>query len=136
VEFQPREGIQRQHIDVGPSLAIAGWGLRPVQGGSVLTLLLVARVRWPLDLGLEVGWGPMHPVGDRQDPARIVAALPFDGLFSPVHVRPGEVARTEVVLPASPAELEAGGLYFGARRVDGSRLDPESAHWTPLRTAP
>lgn len=132
VEFQPREGVVSHHLDVGPSLAIAGYGLRPTPGGSTVTLLLVARRRWPHDLGLELGWGPMHPHGDRLDPAHIVAALPFDGLFSPVHVRVGEVVCTEIPLPVPTDALRTTEVYFGARRIDGSRLDPESRHWTLL----
>ena len=76
---------------------------------------------------------PLRTAGDRLDPAHIVPALPFDGLFSPAHVRVGEVARTEVFLPVENQELQSSPLFFGARRIDGSRLDPESAHWTELR---
>ncbi len=63
----------------------------------------------------------------------MTAFLPFDGRFSPTHVRVGELTRTEAHLSASPDELFAQGLYFGARRVDGSRLDREAPHWVRLR---
>ena len=133
VDFEPDARVHAAHADVGPSMAVAGWGITPAAHGSRVTLLLQARTPWPYDLGLELGWGPLHPHLDREDPARTYAFLPFDGVFMPPFVRVGEVARTEVDVPASPEELRAHGLWFGARRIDGSRLDADSAHWTRLR---
>ncbi len=132
VQFAPRADVRRFHREIGPSLTLAGYGVRSVPNGSVVRLLIVPPVPWPHDLGLEIGWGPMHPNGDRLDPVHIVSFLPFGGVFSPVHVRAGEVAQTEVFVPAAPNDLQANGLYFGARRLDGSRLDAASAHWTAL----
>ncbi len=133
VEFDPDPRVHAAHADVGPSLAIAGWGMTPLRRGARVVLLLVPRRPWPHDLGFELGWGPMRPHLDRQDPARTYAFLPFEGVFLPSYTRVGEVVRTTVDLPATPDELRAHGLYFGARRVDGSRLDENSPHWTPLR---
>ena len=127
--------VHAAHADVGPSMAIAGWGLAPGRDAHHTRLILLATptARWPFDVGFQVGWGPMAPHLDRQDPAHIWSFLPFDGVFMAVFVRPGEVARTEVELPASRDELLRDGLWFGARRIDSSRLDAASAHWTRLR---
>lgn len=132
VEFDPDPRVHAAHVEIGRSLTVAGYGVTPIAHGSRVTLLLVANEPWPWDLGLELGWGPMHPNGDRQDPARTYAFLPYDGVMIPSWVRPGEVTRTEVDLPATPAELRAHGLWFGPRRIDGSRLNADSAHWTRL----
>lgn len=133
VEFDPDPRVHAAHADVGPSLAVAGWGMTPLRHGTRVVLLLVPRRRWPHDLGFELGWGPMHPHLDREDPARTYAFLPFEGVFLPSYTRVGEVVRTTVDVPASMAELSAHGLRFGARRVDGSRLDEDSPHWAVLR---
>ncbi len=121
------------HREVGASIAIAGWGVTPLARGSHVVLLLVPKRELPVDLGLELGWGPMRPRLDREDPERTYAFLPFDGVFMPGYARVGEVVRTEVDVPATPSELTFHGLRFGARRVDGSRLDADSEHWTLLR---
>jgi hypothetical protein len=47
--------------------------------------------------------------------------------------RRGEVARTEVVVPARVEDLAAQGVWFGARRVDGSRLQASAPHRVRLR---
>lgn len=133
VEVPPDPRVRAFHRDVGDSLAVAGWGVTPLARGSHVVLLLVPKRPWPLDLGFELGWGPLRPHLDREDPERTYAFLPFDGVFMPGFARVGEVVRTEVDLPATPAELRAHGLRFGARRVDGSRLDASSEHWTTLR---
>ncbi len=132
VEFDTDPRVHAAHVDVGHSLTIAGYGVTAAPRGSHVTLLLVANEPWPYDLGFELGWGPLHPNGDRQDPASTYAFLPYDGVLMAAFVRPGEVTRTEVDLPATPAEVRAHGLYFGARRVDGSRLNADSLHWTRL----
>jgi hypothetical protein len=132
VEFPPDPRVHAAHVEIGHALTVAGWGVTRAARGSHVTLLLVATQPWPYDLGFELGWGPMHPVLDRQDPARTYAFLPYDGVFMATSVRPGEVTRTEVDVPASPEELRAHGLWFGPRRIDGSRLEPDSAHWTRL----
>ncbi len=132
VDFEPEEGIRSDHLDAGAHVFIAGWGLRAEGAGSVLTLLFSPRVELPFDMGLEAGYGPMRPSGDRQDPAQIVSLLPFDGLFSPARVRVGEVARTRMYLPAPPDVVLRDGLRVGTRRIDGSRLDPDGPHWVQL----
>lgn len=132
VGFGPDPGVHAAHVEVGRSLTVAGWGVSRAARGSRVTLLLVASRPWPYDLGLELGWGPMRPAHDRQDPARTYAFLPYDGVFMASYVRPGEVTRTVVDVPASPEELRAHGLWFGPRRIDGSRLEPDSPHWTRL----
>lgn len=132
VEFEPDPAVHRAHVDVGSSLAVAGWGVTPIPRGSRVTLLLVTKRAWPHDLGLEVGWGPMRPHLDRQDPERTYAFLPYDGVMLPSLTRVGEVSRAVVDVPATPDELRAQGLWFGARRMDGSRLDPEAPHWVRL----
>ncbi len=132
VEFEPDPRVHKAHVDIGAHLAVAGWGTEPIATGTRVVLLLVPRRPWPFDLGFEVGWGAGRPHLDRIDPARTHAFLPFDGAFMPTFVRVGEVVRTTVDVPASEAELRAHGLSFGARRIDGSRLDPDSAHWTVL----
>lgn len=124
-----------RHVDVDRSLAIASWRIeRHTESSSSVTLWLVSRERWPADMGLELGWGPMSraPGADRDDPARIHSFLPFDGLFSAVHVRAGEVARTTVIVAATRDVLLRDGLRFGARRVDGSRMHAASPHWVRL----
>jgi hypothetical protein len=131
VDFDPDPRARAAHLPAGPSLTLAGWGRSPQPHGTHVVLLLVATRPWPLDLGLELGWGPMRPHLDRQDPTSTYAFQPFDGVFLPMYVRVGEVVRTEVDLPATAAEL-SGGLYLGARRVDGSRLDPSGPHWVRL----
>jgi len=133
VEFDPDPRVHAAHTEIGPSLTLAGWGMTPLRRGTRVILLLMPRRRWPQDLGFELGWGPMRPHLDRSDPARTYAFLAFDGVFLPHYTRVGEVVRTEVDLPATPEELRAHGLYFGARRVDGSRLDEDSPHWSLLR---
>ncbi|MGZ6095120.1 MAG: DUF2079 domain-containing protein [Polyangiales bacterium] len=133
VEFEPEPDLHPQHIDAGAHLFIAGWGLRAQGNGSVLTLLLAPREPLPFDMGLEAGFGAMHPNGDRQDPEHIVSVLPFDGLFSPIHVRVGEVARTRIELAAPPDTVLREGLYVGTRRIDGSRVDPDGPHWIRLQ---
>lgn len=134
VFFSPQPSMVRQHEDIGPSAALAAWRLDDRDPDSTrLTLVLVARQRWPHDFAVELGWGPMHPHADREDPARLYAALLFDGRFSPTHVHRGELARTELTLPASRDALLSGGLYLGLRRVDGSRLDADAPHWVRLR---
>ncbi len=132
VEFDPDPRVHRAHVDVGAHLAVAGWGTEHIEHGTRVVLLLVAKQPMPYDVNFEVGWGPLHPHLDRQDPQRTYAFLPFDGAFHPSFVRAGEVVRTTVDVPAEPDELLAHGVYFGARRVDGSRLDAESTHWTLL----
>jgi len=135
VTFAPDPRVHASHRDIGDSLALAGWGMSPIERGTRITLLIVAKRRLPFDLGLEVGWGPMRPHLDREDPNPTYAFLPFDGVFMPPFVRIGEVARTTVDVPATMDELRAHGVHFGARRIDGSRLDPDSAHWTLLPPA-
>lgn len=132
VDFEPDPRVRRGHVDIGESLAVAGWGVEPVPGGSRVVLLLVVKRPWPFDLGLEVGWGPLRPHLDREDPESIHAFLPFDGAFMPTHARAGEVVRMTVEVAASADELRAHGVYLGARRIDGSRLEADSAHWTRL----
>ncbi|MEI8258897.1 MAG: DUF2079 domain-containing protein, partial [Deltaproteobacteria bacterium] len=136
VDFEPEPGVHADHVDAGAHVFVAGWGLRAEGAGSVLTLLFSPRMELPFDMGLEAGYGPMAPSGDRQDPAHIVSLLPFDGLFSPSRVRVGEVARTRIDLPAPPAEVLRDGLYVGTRRIDGSRLDPDGPHWVRLANPP
>lgn len=133
VQFQPEPNAHAQHIEIDASVAIAGWRVQPQSAqSSRVTLWLVSKQQWPQDLGLELGWGPLRPNGDRQDPSEIAAFTPFDGLFNPVHVRVGEVSRTSVTLPVSESALRQTTLYFGARRIDGSRLHQDSAHWVAL----
>ncbi len=132
VAFDPDPRVHAAHVDIGASMAVAGWGVEPVANGARVVLLLVVKRPWPFDLGLEVGWGPMRPHLDRLDPARVHAFLPFDGAFMPPHARVGEVVRTTVEVAATVDELRAHGVYFGPRRVDGSRLEADSAHWTRL----
>ncbi len=132
VDFDPDPRVHKAHVDVGAHLAVAGWGTERLEHGTRIVLLLVPKQPWPYDVNFEVGWGPMHPHLDRMDPQHTYAFLPFDGAFHPSFVRVGEVVRTSVEVPATVEELRANGVYFGARRVDGSRLDPESAHWTLL----
>lgn len=134
VEVPPSAAVHAQHVEIGPSLSLAGWGVLPApDGGATVTVLLLVREPLPADTGFELGYGEMHPAGDRQDPCSIVSVLAFDGLFSPVHVRPGEVVRQGFSVPVTPEELVRRGVYFGARRIDGSRLDESSANWTPLQ---
>lgn len=132
VDFDPDPRARAAHVDIGEHLAVAGWGIEAIDHGARVVLLLVPKRPWPFDLGLELGWGPMHPHLDREDPERVVAFLPFDGAFMPTFARVGEVVRTSVEVNASVEELRAHGVYFGARRIDGSRLDADSAHWTRL----
>lgn len=133
VAFSSDAWSEPHHVDVDRSLAIASWRIEPRDArSSTVTLWMVARERWPHDMGLELGWGPLHRAGERDDPERICSFLAFDGLLNPAHVRVGEVARTSVTVPASRAELLQNGLYFGVRRVDGSRLNSASAHWVRL----
>lgn len=135
IDFDPDPTVHQSHVDVGSSLAIAGWGISPLPSEPRLTrvtLLLVTLKPWPHDLGLELGWGPMHPHLDRQDPERTYAFLPYDGVMSPNLTHTNEVSRTIIDLPATQQDLTAHGLWFGARRVDGSRLDPEGPHWVRL----
>lgn len=132
VDFGIDPHVHAAHADVGASLAVAGWGAAPLAHGTRVTLLLAAHRPWPLDLGFELGWGPMVPHAERSDPEHTWAFLPFDGVFQPAFVRPGEVVRTQADVPATLDELRAHGLWFGARRLDGSRLDAKSLHWTPL----
>lgn len=133
IAFSSDSFDQPRHVDVDRSLAVASWRIEPRDARtSTVTLWLVSRERWPHDMGLELGWGPMHRNGERDDPERIYSFLPFDGLFNPAHVRVGEVSRTSVTLSANRDELLRNGLYFGVRRVDGSRLNQDSAHWVRL----
>jgi uncharacterized membrane protein len=132
VAFDPDPGVHKAHVDIGEHLAVAGWGMAAVPGGTRVTLLLAVKRPWPFDLGFELGWGPLRPHLDREDPRWIHAFFPFDGVFMPHRTRVGEVVRTSVVLAATVDELRAHGLRFGARRIDGSRLDARSAHWTLL----
>ncbi len=133
VAFSSDEWTQARHVDVDASLSLASWRIEPIAPHqSAITLWLLARRRWPHDLGLELGWGPIERREDRDDPSRTHAFVPFDGLLNPIHVRPGEIARTRVVVRASQGELLAHGLWFGARRVDGSRLHAEAPHWVRL----
>jgi uncharacterized membrane protein len=136
VDFTPDADVHADHVDAGSHVFIAGWALRPQGSGSLLVLLFAPRETLPFDLGIEAGYGAMHPNGDRDDPAHITAALPFDGLFSPANVRIGEVARTMIELDDPPAAVLREGLYVGMRRIDGSRLDPDGPHWIRLRSAP
>jgi uncharacterized membrane protein len=124
---------QPRHVDVDRSIAVASWRVEPRDArASTVTLWLLTRERWPRDMGLELGWGPMHRSGDRDDPERIRSFLPYDGLLNPAHLRVGEVSRTSVTVPASSAEVLQNGLYFGVRRVDGSRLHQDAPHWVRL----
>lgn len=132
VEFAPDPRVHASHVDIGENLAVAGWGVTPQGRGAHVVLLLVAKRAWPYDLGFELGWGPMHPHVDREDPEQTFAFLPFDGAFMPSFVRVGEVVRTEVDVPASVDALRAHGLWFGPRRIDGSRFEADTAHWTRL----
>ncbi len=132
VELDPDPRVHPAHLDIGPSLSIAGWGITPAQHGTHVVILLVPKLPWPSDLNFEVGWGPMVPHLDRQDPLHTYAFLPFDGAFQSPFVRVGEVVRTEVDIPATLDEIRTQGLYFGPRRIDGSRLDAHSPHWTLL----
>lgn len=134
VEFQRSDEMIEQQDTIGASLSLVAWGLRRAPGGTVVVLELEARRQLPADLGLEVGWGPLRPNGDRSDPTHIVASLPFDGLFSPVYIRNGERVRTEVPLSVPLATVRTTELYLGVRRIDGSRLDPEAPHWLVLHT--
>ncbi len=132
VEFDPDPRVHKAHVAVGSHLAVAGWGTEPLAHGTRIVLLLAPRETLPYDVNFEVGWGPQRPHLDRMDPARTFAFLPFEGSFHPSFARAGEVVRTTVDVPATLDELRAHGVYFGARRVDGSRLDADSAHWTLL----
>jgi uncharacterized membrane protein len=132
VECAPDPRVHRAHVDVDDHLAVAGWGTEALPHGTRIVLLLFVRRPLPFDLGFEVGYGPMHPHLDRDDPVHTHAFMPFDGTLLPSWVRVGEVVRSTVDVPATEAELRAHGLYFGARRIDGSRLDAESRHWVPL----
>jgi uncharacterized membrane protein len=133
IAFDSDAWSEPKHVDVDASIAIASWRIEAWDARtSNVTLWLVTRQRWPHDLGLELGWGPMHRNGDRDDPERIHSFLPYDGLLSPVHVRVGEVSRMTVTLSATRHELLQHGLYFGARRIDGSRLHREAPHWVRL----
>lgn len=132
VEFEPDDRTHAAHVDLGEDLAVAGWGMVPLRDGARVVLLLKVKRAWPFDLGMELGWGPMRPHLDREDPQRTWAFVPFDGLFMPPFARVGEVVRTEVVVPARVEALAAHGLWFGARRVDGSRLEASSPHWVRL----
>jgi hypothetical protein len=133
VSFSSEPWSLARHADVDRSIAVASWRVESLGARrSEVTLWLVCRERWPHDMGLELGWGPLSRRADRDDPAVTYAFLPFDGLFNPVHVRRGEVARTKVVLEVSRDEVLRNGLYFGARRVDGSRLHQDAPHWTRL----
>lgn len=133
VDFEPDSALHAAHTEVGASLIIAGWGMTPIAHGTRVTVLVVPRETWPIDLGFELGWGPMREADQHPQPEQTYAFLPFDGVFLPNEVRVGEVARTSVEVPATPNELRAHGVYFGARRIDGSRLNRDSLHWTPLR---
>lgn len=134
VAFSSDEGwTHARHVDVDRSVSVASWRVedRGPRSASV-TLWLVALQRWPIDTGFELGWGPLERNGTRDDPSRIYAFLPFDGLFSPVHVRRGEVARSTVIVATSAEELLRHGLYFGVRRLDGSRMHEDARHWVRL----
>lgn len=133
VEFEVDPRTHAAHADVGDDLAVAGWGMEALQDGARVVILLKVKRPLPFDLGFELGWGAMRPHLDREDPARTWAFLPFDGLFVPPFCHTGEVVRTEVVVPERVEVLAAQGVWFGARRVDGSRLDPASPHWVRLR---
>jgi hypothetical protein len=133
VDFAPEPDVHADHLDAGAHVFVAGWALRPHGSGSLLVLLFSPRESLPFDLGLEAGYGPMHANGDREDPAHVTAALPFDGLFSPAYVRVGEVARTTIELDDPPDVVLRDGLYIGTRRIDGSRLDADGPHWIRLR---
>lgn len=133
IAFDSDSWAQPRHIDVDASVAVASWRVQPRdQRTADVTLWLVTRERWPRDMGLELGWGPMHRSGDRDDPQRIHSFLPYSGLLSPVHLRVGEVSRMTITLGANRDELLRNGLYFGVRRVDGSRLHEASPHWVRL----
>ena len=136
VDFAPEAEMREDHRDAGAHAFIAGWSLRPDGDGSRLVLLIAPRMQLPGDMGFDAGFGALHPNGDRLDPEHIVSALPFDGLFSPAHVRVGEVARTTIDLDAPPAAVLRDGLYVGIRRIDGSRVDPDGPHWIRLDRAP
>ncbi len=133
VQFQPDSWTTARHLDIDDSVAIASWRIEPLTASaSKVTLWLVSKQAWPQDLGLELGWGRLSPHGDRLDPAEIAAFVPFDGLFNPSHVHVGEISRTSITLPTNEATLMRDGLYFGTRRLDGSRLHALSAHWVRM----
>ena len=132
VEFDTDLRTHAAHVDLGEDIAVAGWGVTPLRDGARVVLLLKVKRAWPFDLGFELGWGPMAPHLDREDPAQTWAFLPFDGVFMAPFCRVGEVVRTEVVVPARAEALAAHGLWFGARRIDGSRLEAASPHWVRL----
>ena len=133
VEFDLDERTHAAHAELGDDLNVAGWGMVPLQDGARVVILLKVKHALPFDLGFELGWGPLRPHLDRQDPTHTWAFSPFDGVFMPPFCREGEVVRTEVVVPARVEALAAHGVWFGARRVDGSRLQASAPHWVRLR---
>jgi len=75
---------------------------------------LVARGSCPADIGLRIGVGPK--------PRRV--DLLFDGIFSPVHLRPGDRVRSSHVLsPVEEDALTRGALRVGLLRSGGARIE-------------
>ncbi|MDP3273754.1 MAG: DUF2079 domain-containing protein [Deltaproteobacteria bacterium] len=133
IAFEPEPWAEARHVDIDASLAVASFRLQAQDSTHTrVTLWLVALQRWPTDMALELGWGPMHPSGDRLDPEHIHSFLLFDGRLSPVHIRVREVSRTETTLAVAIGALAQSSLVIGTRRLDGSRMHRESPHWVPL----
>ncbi|MDD9968451.1 MAG: DUF2079 domain-containing protein [Myxococcales bacterium] len=97
--------------------------------GTRLTLILRAHAACPSDLALRIGSGPR--------PSHV--RLPFDGHFSPAHLRAGDWITSAFPLPGSLAErVRKRGLRVGVLRASGARpfpRDPVSVSVT-MRMSP
>jgi len=129
----PRRGLGARAIrgttspDQGDALS-ACLALRGASlAGARLHLDLVARAPCPADIGLRIGTA---------DKPRRVDLL-FDGLFSPVHLRPGDLVRSSHPLdPTERAAALQGELRVGLLRSGGARIDRADPLSVAVQLAP
>jgi len=129
----PRRGLGARAIrgTTSPDLGDALSACLAMRGASLtadrIDLDLVARAPCPADIGLRIGTG---------DKPRRVDLL-FDGLFSPVHLRPGDRLRSSHPLdPTERAAALRGDLRVGLLRSGGARIDRTDPLSVAVRLAP
>lgn len=121
--------LQRNAPKSGAMLTQCLFAVDATLKARTLNLRLWAQSECPSDLALRIG--------HQNKPRRI--ELPFDGLFSPAHLRHGDIVKSTHSLTTLEAQLiRRHGLRIGAIRSSGARPEPSDpdAIAVPVRRSP